>query len=162
MINIPGIKEMIFFENNGEIDLLTGSMAPNRFNQIVKRDIEISERNGNSPAMISLMLDLSSFLSKEDSNSAPESIKSNIEAYLIEISFKLNSILRGSDCITRVSKTGFWIFINSIKSEGSIVLENRIKNLFPTNLIIKVIYKEVGQDQRSWYQSIDAKHFDSN
>lgn len=162
MINIPGIKEMIFFENNGEIDLLTGSMAPNRFNQIVKRDIEISERNGNSLAMISLMLDLSSLLSKEDSNSAPESIKSNIEAYLIEISFKLNSILRGSDCITRVSKTGFWIFINSIKSEGSLVLENRIKNLFPTNLIIKVIYKEVGQDQRSWYQSVDAKHFDGN
>jgi GGDEF domain-containing protein len=162
MINIPGIKEMIFFENNGEIDLLTGSMAPNRFNQIVKRDIERSERNGNSLAMISLMLDLSSLLSKEDSNSAPESIKSNIEAYLIEISFKLNSILRGSDCITRVSKTGFWIFINSIKSEGSLVLENRIKNLFPTNLIIKVIYKEVGQDQRSWYQSVDAKHFDGN
>jgi len=162
MINIPEIKEMIFFENDGEIDLLTGSMAPNRFNQIVKRDIEISERNGNSLAIISLKLDLSGFLSKEKTDSAAANTKSDVEAYLVEINFKLNSILRGSDCITRVSKTGFWILINSLKSDGLLILENRIKNIFPSYIIIKIIHREVGQDQMSWYQSIDTNHFNGN
>jgi len=162
MINVPEIKEMIFFENDGEIDLLTGSMAPNRFNQIVKRDIEISERNGNPLAIISLKLDLSEFLSKEKTDSATINTKSDVEAYLVEINFKLTSILRGSDCITRVSKTGFWILINSIKSDGLLILENRIKNIFPSYIIMKVIHRKAGQDQMSWYQSIDTDHFNGN
>ena len=54
MINLIEIQESLFFENDGEIDLLTGAMSPNRFNQIVKRDIEIAERNGNSLAIISV------------------------------------------------------------------------------------------------------------
>jgi hypothetical protein len=162
MINVPEIKEMIFFENDGEIDLLTGSMAPNRFNQIVKRDIEISERNGNPLAIISLKLDLSEFLSKEKTDSTTINTKSDVEAYLVEINFKLTSILRGSDCITRVSKTGFWILINSIKSDGLLILENRIKNTFPSYIIMKVIHRKAGQDQMSWYQSIDTDHFNGN
>jgi|LauGreDrversion4_2_1035121.scaffolds.fasta_scaffold745862_1 GGDEF domain-containing protein len=162
MINVPEIKEMIFFENDGEIDLLTGSMAPNRFNQIVKRDIEISERNGNPLAIISLKLDLSEFLSKEKTDSTTINTKSDVEAYLVEINFKLTSILRGSDCITRVSKTGFWILINSIKSDGLLILENRIKNIFPSYIIMKVIHRKAGQDQMSWYQSIDTDHFNGN
>jgi GGDEF domain-containing protein len=162
MINVPEIKEMIFFENDGEIDLLTGSMAPNRFNQIVKRDIEISERNGNPLAIISLKLDLSEFLSKEKTDSTTINTKSDVEAYLVEINFKLTSILRGSDCITRVSKTGFWILINSIKSDGLLILENRIKNIFPSYIIMKVIHRRAGQDQMSWYQSIDTDHFNGN
>ena len=153
---------MIFFENDGEIDLLTGSMAPNRFNQIVKRDIEISERNGNPLAIISLKLDLSEFLSKEKTDSTTINTKSDVEAYLVEINFKLTSILRGSDCITRVSKTGFWILINSIKSDGLLILENRIKNIFPSYIIMKVIHRKAGQDQMSWYQSIDTDHFNGN
>jgi len=162
MINVPEIKEMIFFENDGEIDLLTGSMAPNRFNQIVKRDIEISERNGNPLAIISLKLDLSEFLSKVKTDSTTINTKSDVEAYLVEINFKLTSILRGSDCITRVSKTGFWILINSIKSDGLLILENRIKNIFPSYIIMKVIHRKAGQDQMSWYQSIDTDHFNGN
>ena len=162
MINVPEIKEMIFFENDGEIDLLTGSMAPNRFNQIVKRDIEISERNGNPLAIISLKLDLSEFLSKVKTDSTTINTKSDVEAYLVEINFKLTSILRGSDCITRVSKTGFWILINSIKSDGLLILENRIKNIFPSYIIMKVIHRRAGQDQMSWYQSIDTDHFNGN
>jgi len=33
----------LFFINNGEIDLLTGAMAPARFNQIVERDLQLSD-----------------------------------------------------------------------------------------------------------------------
>ena len=34
----------VFFINNGETDLLTGSSAPNLFNQLVKRDIQLASR----------------------------------------------------------------------------------------------------------------------
>ncbi|MGA0079423.1 MAG: hypothetical protein ACO3IO_01975 [Candidatus Nanopelagicus sp.] len=37
----------VFFINNGETDLLTGSSAPNLFNQLVKRDIQLRKRNTN-------------------------------------------------------------------------------------------------------------------
>jgi GGDEF domain-containing protein len=162
MINIAEIKEIIFFENDGEIDLLTGAMAPNRFNQIIKRDIEISERNGNLLSMISLKLDITNFLSLDNLRKSKQEYKSDVEAYLIEMNFKLNNILRSSDCIARVSKTGFWIFINSITADGFINLENRIRNTFPSFVNLTVINKEFGQDQTSWYQNIDAKHFNGN
>jgi pilus assembly protein TadC len=35
----------VYFENNGEIDLLTGAMAPERFNQILARDLQLADRN---------------------------------------------------------------------------------------------------------------------
>lgn len=162
MINIAEIKEIIFFENDGEIDLLTGAMAPNRFNQIIKRDIEISERNGNLLSMISLKLDINDFLSLNNLPKSKQECKSDVEAYLVEMNFKLNSILRSSDCISRVSKTGFWIFINSTTADGFINLKNRIRNTFPSFVNLSVINKEFGQNQTSWYQNIDTKHFNGN
>ena len=39
------IAEQIFFVNNGEIDLLTGAIAQSRFDQIIKRDMQLSRRN---------------------------------------------------------------------------------------------------------------------
>ena len=35
------IAEQIFFANNGEIDLLTGAIAQSRFDQIIKRDMQL-------------------------------------------------------------------------------------------------------------------------
>lgn len=173
MINPLDIQESLFFENDGEIDLLTGAMAPNRFNQIVKRDIEMAERNGASLAIISVKLDLGGFLDKEfKDQSKPIQdhleilrdqpipiIKSEIESFLVEVNFNLKSILRGSDCISRVSRTGFWIFVNSATSEGLQLLENRIQKIIPVNLHMSIIPREINQNQLSWYQSIDLKHF---
>jgi hypothetical protein len=194
MINPIEIQESLFFENDGEIDLLTGAMAPNRFNQIVKRDIEMAERNGASLAIISVKLDLGALLDREfkdqtkpiqdqlkpikdhtkliQDKSKPFqdskeilryqpifTIKSEIESFLVEVNFNLKSILRGSDCISRVSRTGFWIFVNSATPEGLQLLENRIKKLIPDNFYISIIPREANQDQLSWYQSIDLKHF---
>ena len=36
------IVEEIFFTNNGAIDLLTGAISQSRFDQIVKRDLQLS------------------------------------------------------------------------------------------------------------------------
>ena len=159
MINLIEIQESLFFENDGEIDLLTGAMSPNRFNQIVKRDIEIAERNGNSLAIISVKLELENLLAKELKDSPITMIKSEIEAFLIKINFDLKSIMRSSDCISRVSQTGFWIFINAATPDGLQLLKNRIKDLIPLNMVIEIIPRDKDQNQLSWYQSIDIKHF---
>lgn len=159
MINLIEIQESLFFENDGEIDLLTGAMSPNRFNQIVKRDIEIAERNGGPLAIISLKLDIEKLLAKELKDVSVKMIKSEIESFLIKINFDLKSITRGSDCISRVSQTGFWIFINAATPEGLQLLKNRIIDLIPTNISVEIIPREKNQNQSSWYQSVDLKHF---
>lgn len=159
MNNLFEIQESLFFKNDGEIDLLTGAMAPNRFNQIVKRDIDIAERNQTPLAIISLKLNLENLLTIESVNKDLNTIKSDIEAILIKINFDLKTILRGSDCVSRVSQTGFWILINGATYEGLKILEDRIKDLISTNISISIISREKDQDQLSWYRNIDLKHF---
>jgi len=92
MNNLIEIQESLFFKNDGEIDLLTGAMAPNRFNQIVRRDIEISERNGTPLAIISLRLNLENLLTKEIKSQNLITIKSDIEAILIKITNRILDI----------------------------------------------------------------------
>jgi len=159
MINSAAIENAIYFENDGEIDLLTGSMAPSRFNQTVKRDIDLAKRNGDLLAIISLKIDLPELIKNKYFNQSNEQVKSDLESLLIEINFKLKSILRSSDCISRVSVSGFWILINSASEENLDVLSERIKNLFPQIIKIKVIQRMKDQDQFSWYEMVDKEHF---
>lgn len=159
MINYSSIESALYFENDGEIDLLTGSIAPNRLNQIVKRDIELANRSGDLLAMISLKINLSELIKSKYKNQSIDNIKSDLEAFLIEVHFKLKSILRASDCVARISATGFWIFINSSKSENLSLLVERINNLFNGVTKIEVIPRENNQDQLSWYELIDHIHF---
>jgi len=42
MNKYESVIDSIFLSNNGEIDLLTGAISPDRFDQIVKRDLAIA------------------------------------------------------------------------------------------------------------------------
>lgn len=159
MVNYSSIENAIYFENDGEIDLLTGSIAPNRFNQIVKRDIDQANRSGDLLAMISLKIDLAELVKNRYQNQSIENIKLEIESQLIEIHFKLKSILRSSDCVSRVSTVGFWIFINSANPENLALLSERINKLFTGQFKLEVITRAKNQDQFSWYEMIDHQHF---
>ena len=159
MIDSVAIENAIYFENNGEIDLLTGSLAPSRFNQTVKRDIDLATRNGDLLAIISLKIDLPELIKNKYLNQPTEQVKLDVESLLIEINFKLKSILRSSDCISRVSVTGFWILINSASEENLSLLLERIIHIFPENIKLKVIQRMRDQDQFSWYEMIDKVHF---
>lgn len=159
MNNSAAIENAIYFENDGEIDLLTGSMAPNRFNQIVKRDIDLTKRSGDLLAMISLRIDLPELIKNRNLGQATEQVKAEVESLLVEINFRLKSILRSSDCVSRVSVTGFWILINSTSKENLSLLSERINNLFPNLIKLKVIQKMNNQDQFTWYEKIDKEHF---
>ena len=60
------ITDQIFFVNNGEIDLLTGAIAQSRFDQIIKRDLQLSNRNQNQLIVISIRLNLDNYLVARD------------------------------------------------------------------------------------------------
>jgi len=159
MVNSSAIENAIYFENDGEIDLLTGSMAPNRFNQTVKRDIDLANRNSDLLAIISLRIDLPELIKNRYVNQPIDHVKLELESLLIELNFKLKSILRSSDCISRVSVTGFWILINSASEENLSQLAERINKLFPKIIRVEVIQRINNQDQASWYEMVDKKHF---
>lgn len=159
MVNYSSIENALYFANDGEIDLLTGSIAPNRFNQIVKRDIELANRNGNLLAIISLKINLPILVTQKYQNQPVDRIKLELESLLIEVYFKLKSILRSSDCVSRISTTGFWILINSTNSENLSTLTERIKELFTDFIEVSVVHRESNQDLSTWFQAIDIKHF---
>ena len=93
----------VFFINNGETDLLTGSSAPNLFNQLVKRDIQLASRNNAQLSIISLSVCLDRFVVAL----GQESLRLDLEEALIKTFFELKQIFRDSDCISRVSQLGF-------------------------------------------------------
>lgn len=150
--------DLVFFTNNGEIDQLTGAMAPERFDQIVKRDMAISERNLSNLSMFSITLDLKKFLTPM-AGAEPASIISAIEAELVKIAFSLKSIFRESDCICRVSQFGFWIFVVSKSQSESTQAIERASNLLPEYCNIAISHRRIGEKQLAWYAKIDLIHF---
>jgi GGDEF domain-containing protein len=150
--------DLIFFSNNGEIDQLTGAMAPNRFDQIVKRDLAISDRSRSNLSMISITLDIEKFLVTEVEQESATVITA-IEGELVKITFILRSIFRESDCFCRVSQLGFWVFfVSKSRSESAQVIE-RARKLLPSYCNISISHRGVGEKQIDWYTKIDQIHF---
>jgi hypothetical protein len=150
----PKLLAEIYFENDGEIDLLTGAIAPNRLNQIIEREVNLSKRNSDNLTIISVNLDLNSITSIGIQEQVLE-----IESQLIQIHFRIKALLREVDCIGRVSTHGFWVFIKVKTSSDSSKLVDRIKDVSPGNLVISVIDYTQGESQLQWYEKIDKEHF---
>jgi GGDEF domain-containing protein len=152
------IAEQIFFVNNGEIDLLTGAMAQSRFDQIIKRDLQLSNRNQNQLIVISVRLNLDNYL-RSCNQIIQGQIKNDVENELVKLYFELQNIFRESDCICRVSALGFWIFLTGInKSDGELLI-TRTNELLPKFLDLAISYHNPGESQLDWYAQIDKLHF---
>ncbi len=148
----------LFFKNNGEIDLLTGTIAPNQFNQIVRRDSQLSDRNNSKLSIICLNLNIGKF-----SNLYPsEDLKLALENALIAANFELNKILRSSDCICRISQLGFWVLVTEVNSDISMKFIKRVAEVLPNYFDIEISHRVNGQSQLDWYSQIDELHFRSN
>jgi GGDEF domain-containing protein len=158
MKDLSEIAEQIFFVNNGEIDLLTGAIAQTRFDQIVKRDMQLSHRNQTQLMVISARLNLKNFL--ENNNQIElDQIKIEVESELVKIYFQLQNTFRQSDCICRISTTGFWIFLaGADKSTGDQLL-TRACDLLPKYLDLAISHHNNGDSQLDWYTQIDQLHF---
>ena len=149
----------IYFENDGEFDSLTGALAPNRFNQIVKREIDLVKRSKEKLAVISITLEPQN-LTKD----LPTGIDINervliVEEMLIEVHFQIKSGLREVDCVCRVSKLGFWILTKLTSQSDSKVLVERIRALISEKFSISVIEYTPGDSLLQWYEKIDLQHF---
>ena len=152
------IVEEIFFTNNGAIDLLTGAISQSRFDQIVKRDLQLSYRNQNQLIIISVRFNLKNYL-ESNNQMGTEQIKTEVESELVKIYFDLQNIFRQSDCICRISTLGFWIFLTGInKSDGELLLA-RTSDLLPNYLDLAICYHNSGESQLDWYAQIDKLHF---
>ena len=152
------IVEEIFFTNNGAIDLLTGAISQSRFDQIVKRDLQLSYRNQNQLIIISVRFNLKNYL-ENNNQTGTEQLKTEVECELVKIYFDLQNIFRQSDCICRVSTLGFWIFLTGInKSDGELLLA-RTSDLLPNYLDLAISYHNSGETQLDWYAQIDKLHF---
>lgn len=144
----------LFFKNNGEIDLLTGTIAPNQFNQIVRRDSQLSDRNGSKLSIISISINMKK-IHNQDSQLF-------LENALIEVNFKLKQIFRISDCICRISQLGFWVLVTGVDDEISQDILKRVKQVLPNYFEIEISHRTKGQSQLDWYSQIDELHFKSN
>jgi len=152
------IVEEIFFTNNGAIDLLTGAISQSRFDQIVKRDLQLSYRNQNQLIIISVRFNLKNYL-ENNNQMGTEQLKTEVESELVKIYFDLQNIFRQSDCICRISTLGFWIFLTGInKSDGELLLA-RTSDLLPNYLDLAISYHNSGESQLDWYGQIDKLHF---
>ena len=148
----------VFFINNGEIDLLTGSSAPNLFNQLVKRDIQLADRYDTQLSIISLNVCLDRFVIAL----GQENLRLDLEEALIKTFFELKQIFRDSDCISRVSQLGFWILVTGLNENSSENMLARISQLIPTYFDLSICHRQADQNQLDWYSKIDEMHFKSN
>lgn len=155
------VIDSIFLSNNGEIDLLTGAISPDRFDQIVKRDLAIAQRNSVNISMISTAINLPQFFIDNQSVDSVEQ-QSLIENELVNLHFNLKSTFRQSDCICRVSKLGFWILLNGAdKTTTDQLVERLIKDL-PNYITVGMSLWQQGESILDWYKRVDQIHFNNN
>lgn len=161
MNKYESVIDSIFLSNNGEIDLLTGAISPDRFDQIVKRDLAIAQRNSANISMISTAINLPQFFTDNQAVSPIEQ-QSLIENELVNLHFNLKSTFRQSDCICRVSKLGFWILLNGADKTTTDQLVERLIKELPNYITVGMSLWQQGESILDWYKRVDQIHFDNN
>jgi GGDEF domain-containing protein len=161
MNKYESVIDSIFLSNNGEIDLLTGAISPDRFNQIVKRDLAIAQRNSANISMISTAINLPQFFADNQAVNPIEQ-QSLIENELVNLHFNLKSTFRQSDCICRVSKLGFWILLNGADKTTTDQLVERLIKELPNYITVGMSLWQQGESILDWYKRVDQMHFNNN
>ena len=161
MNKYESVIDSIFLSNNGEIDLLTGAISPDRFDQIVKRDLAIAQRNSAYISMISTAINLPQFFTDNQAVSPIEQ-QSLIENELVNLHFNLKNTFRQSDCICRVSKLGFWILLNGADKTTTDQLVERLIKELPNYITVGMSLWQQGESILDWYKRVDQIHFHNN
>ena len=161
MNKYESVIDSIFLSNNGEIDLLTGAISPDRFDQIVKRDLAIAQRNSANISMISTAINLPQFFADNQAVNPIEQ-QSLIENELVNLHFNLKSTFRQSDCICRVSKLGFWILLNGADKITTDQLVERLIKELPNYITVGMSLWQQGESILDWYKRVDQIHFNNN
>jgi len=161
MKKYESVIDSIFLSNNGEIDLLTGAISPDRFDQIVKRDLAMAQRNPAKISMISTAINLTQFFTDNQTLDSLEQ-QSMIENELVNLHFNLKSTFRQSDCICRVSKLGFWILLSGADKRTSDQLVDRLVRELPKFITVGMCLWQQDESILDWYKRVDQIHFNNN
>lgn len=154
------VIQSIFLSYDGQIDLLTGALSPDQFNQIVKRDLAMADRNSSQTAIISVVLNLQKY--EQISHSFElDKVKSDIENELVQIYYELKNIFRQTDCICRVSKLGFWILLNGSSDEVTKRLIDRAQKSLPEFVQINPCQRLTNENLLDWFKRVDQIHFNN-
>lgn len=154
------VIQSIFLSYDGQIDLLTGALAPDQFNQIVKRDLAMADRNSSQTAIISVVLNLQKY--EQISHLFElDKVKSDIENELVRIYYELKNIFRQTDCICRVSKLGFWILLNGSSDEVTKRLIDRAQKSLPEFVQIIPCQRLTNENLLDWFKRVDQIHFNN-
>lgn len=154
------VIQSIFLSYDGQIDLLTGALAPDQFNQIVKRDLAMADRNSSQTAIISVVLNLQKY--EQISHLFElDKVKSDIENELVQIYHELKNIFRQTDCICRVSKLGFWILLNGSSDEVTKRLIDRAQKSLPEFVQINPCQRLTNENLLDWFKRVDQIHFNN-
>jgi hypothetical protein len=86
-------------------------------------------------------------------------IKIEVESELVKTHFQLQNIFRQSDCICRISTTGFWIFLTGTDKSTGDQLLTRACDLLPSYLDLAISYHNDEDSQLDWYAQIDKLNF---
>lgn len=108
------------FRNNGIVDSLTRSMAPELFYQSLGRELANGDRDGRPVSLILLRLEWDS---PEDFNVV------TMEISLVALAFYISQLVRGGEFFSRISNVGFWIAIRGDLSVAQAALDRILESL---------------------------------
>lgn len=158
MNKFESVIDSIFLANNGEIDLLTGAISPDRFDQIVRRDLAMAQRTSANLSIISTSINLAKYFA-DKLGLDPSAQQSMIEHELINLHFNLRSTFRQSDCICRVSKLGYWILLTGTDEARTEILIDRLVSELPNFINVGMSLWRHNESILDWYKRVDQIHF---
>lgn len=154
----------IEFRNNGLIDSLTQTLAPELFQENLKRDIAISQREGSPLAIICLNL-----VQLKSEEQVFGQYLPLLEESLIKWSFEIESKVRAGEYFTRISESGFWILIRGGQIAADIARErivSSISDYLPQQILelgftfkSSCVSYQPGESFYNYIQRVDLAHF---
>lgn len=154
----------IEFRNNGLIDSLTQTLAPELFQENLKRDLAISQRDGSPLAIICINL-----VQLESEEQVPGYYLSLLEESLIKWTFEIENNIRGGEYFSRISESGFWILIRGGQAAADIARERIVSSIsgylpqqimeFGFTFKSSCVSYQPGESFHNYIQRVDLVHF---
>lgn len=112
-------RDKVNLQKSAEIDLLTGTLNRNGFNQQLKKDVSFANRHGENMALIIFELDNFKAIHQRVGESASNRI-------IKQAATRLQGAIRSEDSIGRYGFEKFAAILPMAKTEGVVILAKRI------------------------------------
>lgn len=146
MVQLAEIYQGLHLNNDRDSDLVTGTVLPIRFYELVKKELQYAKRAESSLTLVSFGFKLSDksalILEKFDiSKVESEYLISEILDLLMKTAFKAENSLRSNESISRIGALTFCILIREGESAAQILISRLMpileKALFQFSINLK-------------------------